>query len=130
MLFHLCGLDAGGEQFDEFGAVVAKGGECLVGLDELGVAQELKPVLRLCGLLESDLELGGEVGLALCIAALGNVRADGSTGPQHLLCDDRFLAITQIFVQANDAQGESFCLCEHDGFGHLSSRSFPCRRRL
>ena len=30
LLFRLCGLDTGGEEFDEFGAVVAKGGEGLV----------------------------------------------------------------------------------------------------
>ena len=47
MLFHLCGLDAGSEQLDEFGAVVAKGGEGLVGFDKFGIAQEFKPVLRL-----------------------------------------------------------------------------------
>ena len=107
MLFCLRRLHAGGEELDEFGAVVAKGGEGLVGLDQFGIAQEFKPVLRLGGFLEGNLKLGGEVGLALCIAALRDVRADGSAGPQHLLCDDRFLAITQIFVQANDAQGES-----------------------
>ena len=38
MLFRLCGLDAGGEELDEFGTVIAKGGEGLVGFDELGVA--------------------------------------------------------------------------------------------
>ena len=104
MLFRLRRFHAGGEELDEFGAVFAKGGECLVGLDELGVAQELKPVLRLCGLLESDLELGGEVGLALCIAALGNVRADGSTCTQHLFRNNRFLTVTQVLVKPYDAQ--------------------------
>ena len=54
-------LDACGEQFNEFGAVVAKGEEGLVGFDKLGIAQEFKPVLSLCGFLESDLEFGGEV---------------------------------------------------------------------
>ena len=88
MLSRLCCLHAGGEQFDEFGAVVAKGGEGLVGFDELGIAQEFKPVLSLCGFLESDLEFGGEVGLALRIAALRDVRADGSAGAQHLLRND------------------------------------------
>ena len=76
MLSRLCRLHAGGEQFDEFGAVVAKGGEGLVGFDELGVAQEFEPVLRLGGFLESDLKLGCEIRLALGLAALGNVRSN------------------------------------------------------
>ena len=61
MLFHLQRLHAGGEELDEFGAVVAKGGECLVGFDELGIAQELEPVLRLRDFFESNLKLGCEV---------------------------------------------------------------------
>ena len=56
MLFRLRRLHAGGEELDEFGAVVTEGAESLVGFDELGVAQKLKPVLRLGGFLESDLK--------------------------------------------------------------------------
>ena len=41
MLSRLCRLHAGGEELDEFGAVVAKGGEGLVGSDELCIAQKL-----------------------------------------------------------------------------------------
>ena len=58
-------LHAGGEELDEFGAVVAKGGERLVRFDELGIAQEFEPVLRLGRFLESDLKLRRKVGLAL-----------------------------------------------------------------
>ena len=36
--FYLRRLDAGGEELDEFGAVVAKRGKGLVGFDELGIA--------------------------------------------------------------------------------------------
>ena len=57
MLFRFRRLHAGGEEFDEFGAVVAKRDECLVGFDQRGVTQQLKPVLRLCGFLEGNLEL-------------------------------------------------------------------------
>ena len=106
MLSRLRRLHAGCEELDEFGAVVTEGGESLVGFDELGIAQELKPVLRLCSFLERDLKLGGEVGLTLCIAALRDVRADGSAGAQHLFRDDRFLAVAKILLEANNTQGE------------------------
>ena len=98
MLSRLRRLDAGGEELDEFGAVIAKGGEGLVGFNKFGVAQEFKPVLRLCGFLESDLKLGDEVRLALRIATFGDVCANGSAGAQHLLCDDGFLSLAQMFV--------------------------------
>ena len=89
----LCGFHAGGEEFDEFGAVGEEGVKSRRGVDKFAVAQELKPVFGLSRFLERDLEFRREVRLALRVSAFGDVRANGSAGSQHLLSDDRLLPL-------------------------------------
>ena len=106
LLSRLCRLDAGGEKFDEFGAVGTDGIKGRGWFNKFAVAQELKPVFGLSRFLERDLEFRREVRLALRVSAFGDVRANRSAGSQHLLCDDGFLSLAQVLVQAHDAQGK------------------------
>ena len=76
LLSRLCRLDAGGKKLDEFGAVVAKGGEGRGQFDKFTVAEKLKPVFGLGCFLERDLEFRREVRLALRVSAFGDVRAN------------------------------------------------------
>lgn len=122
-------LHACGEELDEFGAVGEEGVKSRRGVDKFAVAQELKPVFGLSRFLERDLEFRREVRLTLRVSAFGDVRANGRAGSQHLLCDDGFLSLAQVFVQAHGAQGKGFGLCEQNAVFHVVRLS-ACRFRL